>query len=61
MERRSSGDERFKERVDYIGTIENNIQMGKADHKDRITNKGGVPNKFGLEDIMPPIPFVAPR
>jgi hypothetical protein len=35
--------------------------MGKADHKDRITNKGGVPNKFGLEDIMPPIPFVAPR
>jgi len=44
-------DEKVEKTVDEIGKIGDRIQTGKAGHRDRIANKGGVPNKFGLEDM----------
>ena len=44
-------DEQVAKTVDQIGKIEADVISGKAAHKDRIQNKGGVANKFGLMDM----------
>ncbi len=44
-------DERVEKMVDQIGKMEAEIIAGKASKSDRILNKGGVANKFGLMDM----------
>jgi formylglycine-generating enzyme required for sulfatase activity len=44
-------DEQVEKTVDQIGKMEAEIIAGKASKSDRILNKGGVANKFGLMDM----------
>jgi len=43
--------EKVETTVDDIGKKAVDIQAGNASFNDRIKNRGGVPNKFGLEDM----------